>query len=135
MIDYRKSRKPDLKYLVDIDKLANKENLDWKPLSLSQFLKIHTKYSIYLAIDKKRIVGYLSTEVKKQNKENVLFLDNLFVLKEYRKEGVSKNLVNIFLEENKSKFSIIKLHSPKSLENFYKKFNFKTNYLTMVLKD
>jgi predicted acetyltransferase len=64
-----------------------------------------------------------------------LFLDNLFVLKEYRKEGVAKNLVNIFLEENKSKFSIIKLYSPKSLENFYEKFNFKTKYLTMVLKD
>jgi predicted acetyltransferase len=135
MLEYRKSRKTDLKVLVDIDKIANKEISWWTPLSLNQFIKIHTKYSIYLAIDKKRIVGYLSTDIKRQNKEDVLFLDNLFVLKEYRKEGVAKNLVNIFLEENKSEFPIIKLYSPKSLENFYKKFNFKTKYLTMVLKD
>ncbi len=135
MLEYRKSRKTDLKVLVDIDKIANKEISWWTPLSLNQFIKIHTKYSIYLAINNHKIIGYLSTDIKRQNKEDVLFLDNLFVLKEYRKEGVAKKLIDLFIKENKSKFSKIKLYSPKSLENFYKKFNFKTKYVTMVLKE
>ena len=135
MIEYRKSRKTDLKLLVDLDKQANKEISWWKPLTYSQFLKIHSNYSIFLAIDNKQIIGYLSTEIKKQNKEEVLFLDNIFVLKEYRKKGISKNLIFMFLEEYKRKYSKIKLYSPTSLERFYKKFGFKSKYITMVFEE
>jgi len=134
MIEYRKSLKTDLKSLVEIDKLANKENSDWISLSLNQFLKIHINYSIYLAIDNKKIVGYLSTEIKKQNKEEVLFLDNLYILKEYRKKNIAKKLVSLFLKENNGKYRMIKLYSTPSLEPFYKKLGFKTKYLTMVFE-
>lgn len=135
MIEYRKSRKTDLKNFVELDKKANKEISWWKPLTYSQFLKIHSNYSIFLSIENKKIIGYLSTDIKKQNKEDVLFLDNLFVLKEYRNKGISKNLIFMFLEEYKRKYSKIKLYSPTSLEKFYKKFGFKTKYITMVFEE
>lgn len=79
MIEYRKSRKKDLKLLVELDKKANNEISWWAPLSFSQFLKIHLNDFIFLALDNKQIIGYISTKTKKQNKEEVIFLDNIFV--------------------------------------------------------
>jgi len=133
MIKYRKSRKTDLKDLLKLDKLANKEIPSWKPLTLSQFLRIYTKYSIYLAVDNKKIIGYLSTEIKTQNKEKIIFLDNLYILKEYRKKGISKKLIFCFITDSKKKYNKIKLYCTKDLEKYYNQFGFKTSYLTMVL--
>lgn len=129
MIKYLKAKQQDLKELVEIDKIASKEISWWDHLSYNQFLKIFNNNNIYIAKDNNKIIGYLSTKKKKENKENVIFLENIFIIKECREKGVAKNLINLFLEDNKN--YKIKLHAPRRLENFYLKFGFFTKYITM----
>jgi len=132
MIKYTKAKEQDLKELVEIDKIASEEISWWDALSYNQFLKTFNEDCIYLAKDNNKIIGYLSTKKKKENKEDVIYLENIFVINDYRNKSVSKNLINIFLEEYKS--YKIKLHAPRRLEDFYLKCGFTTKYITMEKK-
>ncbi len=129
MIKYRKSKIKDIKELIELDKVANKEISWWDILSYNQFLKLHKEKAIFVVEDNNKIIGYLSSKIKKENKEEIVYLENMFVLKEYRKKNVARGLINLFIKDNQNKK--LKLHAPRRLERFYKKFGFKTNYITM----
>ncbi len=129
MIKYTKSKKQDLKELVEIDKIASKEISWWDHLSYKKFLEIHNNFSIYVAKDDNKIIGYLSTKKKKTEKD-FIFLESIFILKKYRKKYIAKNLIDFFLKDN-NKYNI-KLHAPRRLEKFYIKFGFKTRNIMMI---
>lgn len=70
------------------------------------------------------VVGYYSYVILE---ENVVQLDNLFVLPEYIGTGLGTFLMNDFLDRCKAlKFQKVVLEADPNAENFYKKHGFKT---------
>lgn len=96
--------------------------------SWSSQLTITTNYietnKIYKLVINDLVVGYYSYVILE---ENVVQLDNLFVLPEYIGTGLGTFLMNDFLDRCKAlKFQKVVLDADPNAENFYKKHGFKT---------
>jgi N-acetylglutamate synthase-like GNAT family acetyltransferase len=96
--------------------------------SWSSQLTITTNYietnKIYKLVINELVVGYYSYVILE---ENVVQLDNLFVLPEYIGTGLGTFLMNDFLDRCKAlKFQKVVLDADPNAENFYKKRGFKT---------
>lgn len=96
--------------------------------SWSSQLTITTNYietnKIYKLVINDLVVGYYSYVILE---ENVVQLDNLFVLPEYIGKGLGTFLMNDFLDRCKAlKFQKVVLDADPNAENFYKKHGFKT---------
>ena len=96
--------------------------------SWSSQLTITTNYietnKIYKLVINDLVVGYYSYVILE---ENVVQLDNLFVLPEYIRKGLGTFLMSDFLDRCKAlKFQKVVLDADPNAENFYKKNGFKT---------
>lgn len=96
--------------------------------SWSSQLTITTNYietnKIYKLVINDLVVGYYSYVILE---ENVVQLDNLFVLPEYIGKGLGTFLMSDFLDRCKAlKFQKVVLDADPNAENFYKKHGFKT---------
>jgi len=96
--------------------------------SWSSQLTITTNYietnKIYKLVINDLVVGYYSYVILE---ENVVQLDNLFVLPEYIRKGLGTFLMSDFLDRCKAlKFQKVVLDADPNAENFYKKHGFKT---------
>lgn len=96
--------------------------------SWSSQLTITTNYietnKIYKLVINDLVVGYYSYVILE---ENVVQLDNLFVLPEYIGKGLGTFLMSDFLDRCKAlKFQKVVLEADPNAENFYKKHGFKT---------
>ena len=101
-----------------------------------------TKQYCFVAIEDNKIVGVLLGEVLPQEEwytEQIATLDNIFVLKEYRRRGIGQELYNYFKEDIKNKgIRIIELHTLSNNKNaisFYKKIGFEPYNLQMLNKE
>jgi len=127
----RKAQKKDLNKLIKLEKESHKEITWWSPLNLSEFQKLIRKRLVYVTEDKKEIIAYLNGNVK----DNQLFLEDIYVKKEFRNNGIGKKLIKFFLADwKKSKFKEVRLDCPERLRKFYEKFGFKTTALIMKKK-
>lgn len=127
MIKIRVGKKSDVKKLVELDKISNKEIIWWEPLSKSDFLRIlKTKNLLYVGEENREIVAYLSGAIKGKQ----LILENVFVKKEFRKKGIANKLTRKFFSDWKS-MKAIRLDCPERLRDFYEKLGFKVTALIM----
>jgi len=132
MINIRKAKKEDIKFLVEIDKEANKEIKWWKPLAKKEFLKFLTKNNyLYVAAENHKIIGYQSAKMK----ENTLMLEDLYVKTEFRNKKIATSLIEkIILDNKKSKINQIQFNCPERLRRFYEKLGFRVSSLVMRIK-
>lgn len=93
--------------------------------------------TLWVAKDSNRVVGYILCELfdkKHRYFPYSIFIDGLFVIDEYRKRGIGKNLIKKVLNSKfpspYSYFSIT--HDPKSvhLSKFYRSLGFSKNGMT-----
>lgn len=120
----------DAKILTDITKkskahwgYSNEQMESW-----SSQLTIATNYigtnEVYKLVMNDLVVGYYSYVILE---ENVVQLDNLFLLPEYIGLGLGTFLMSDFLDRCKAlKFQKVVLEADPNAENFYKKHGFKT---------
>jgi len=124
----RKARKEDLKKLIELDKISNKEIKWWAPMTKSEFVSLIKKGLVYVAENDKELIAYLNGDIK----EKQLILDNIYVRKEYRRKGIARELIKKFMSDcKKSKFKDLRIDCPERLRKFYEKFGFKTTALIM----
>ena len=86
-----------------------------------------SKFNVLVAVVDGGIVGFLRGSL---SEKNMLYVDDIFVLKELRGQGLGKQMMNLFLEEWKGKAVSVGLHTEdfnvKKFEKmgFEKKMNF-----------
>lgn len=92
------------------------------------------KNNVVKLLDNGEIIGYYSFF---KTEENVLKLDNLFILPEYIGTGLGKILMNNFLDHAKNQgVEKISLDAEPKAEEFYAKFGFITvGKLETLIKD
>ncbi len=111
----------DIGDLKKLDKAANSELKWWEQQSKSDFLKIlkRSRNSILIAICDGKAVGYLqgSPDLVLQK----AFIEDVYVMKDYRKLGIAKALVNKFVEFwHKRKKTVALITEDKNLHIFGK---------------
>ena len=82
---------------------------------------------IYLAENNKEVMGFIASEITKDNKSKA-YIKKLWIKKIYQSKGVGTNLVDFIEKRYKKKgVKIIRLVSKKSSKafNFYKKLKYK----------
>lgn len=135
-----KATTDDAEILTDITKkskahwgYSNEQMESW-----SSQLTIATNYigtnEVYKLVMNDLVVGYYSYVVLE---ENVVQLDNLFLLPEYIGTGLGTFLMSDFLDRCKAlKFQKVVLEADPNAENFYKKQGFKTiGQIKTTIKD
>ena len=154
-MEIRKANQKDFKELLELDMQNMRHHmklnkLNWEPIkkirnAVSKELKKdlnNPKTIIFTANVDGKIVGYISnsfqgkTPYTKTKKKGTI--DDLFVLEEYRKKGIGKNLINeafILFKSRGIKIVSISVSSNNlpTLE-LYKNFGFKENVKKMHLK-
>jgi ribosomal protein S18 acetylase RimI-like enzyme len=121
----------NVKDLVELDTIANKEKRWWEIQSKNKFGKVIKKskfLTIIAKIDQKPI-GYLQSGLK--NTQVHVWIDNIYVVKEFRKKGIAKLLVNKFVNHWKRKDNNIVLITADSNLKVFEKLGFKKqmNYM------
>ena len=133
-IEYAKTI--DAKKLAEIDKVANAELSGWKPNNKSDFMKIikKNKNSIIVARENNNVVGYLSSRPDKDSKW--LWVEDVYVLKNYRRKNVSKKLISKLVDYHKKKIPKrrIVLLTPDRNINIFRKLGFQKTMNFMEYK-
>ncbi len=144
MKDYRirKARKRDLNTYLFLRKLATKEysKIKKKKINLpNNFIKkrfieiISSKNTFLLLVESNTdVAGYLTVSLIKDVNQKMGYVDDIFVLKEFRKKGLGILLIKEFISIlKKKKFKKIRLgayiDNKKALE-LYKKLGFKLTH-------
>ncbi len=117
------ARLKDAKELADIDKIGNLEFKGWSPNTVSDFTEIikKSKQNIILARANNKIIAYLSS--RKDKDSRWLWLEDLYVLKSWRRKGVAKMLIKELLKyhhNNAPKRKIVLLTADRNLDIFMK---------------
>lgn len=115
----RIAKNKDSEGLSNIDNIAHKEFDWWIPKDKRFFNKfINNKLNMILISEyNERIIGYLGLEYNKDRKST--WLNELYIIKEMRRYGVARELVNLGLWESKSK-SIVLLTADNKIKIFDK---------------
>ena len=120
----------DLESLLKIDRLAHQEFPDWWDyLETSEMKNLieKSKFNLLVAVVDGEIAGFLRGSLSEKNR---LYVDDIFVLKDLRGQGLGKQMMNVFLEKWKGKAVSVGLHAKdynvKKFEKmgFEKKMNF-----------
>lgn len=99
------------------------------------FIKLPKSY-ILIAEDNSKIIGFLKVDITKIEKFfssfKILYLDDLYILKEYRKKGIAKLLMSEaenMAKEKKLKIMKARIYSfNKPSQNLFSLFSFKPLY-------
>ena len=126
----------DVDKLYDLDKIAHKENKFWNVQTKASFRKIikKSKFLTIIAFNNNKPVGYLQSGMK--NTKIHLWIENIFVVKKYRKKGIARLLVKRFTSHWKSRVeNIVLITSDRNLRIF-KRLGFKKemNYMNYKKK-
>ena len=144
----RKATKKDLKEYILLRKLATKEysRIKKKKISLpDNFIKkrfkelISSKDAFLLLAERdKTIEGYLAASLIKGVTQKTGYVDDIFVLKEFRKKGVGSLLIKEFMTIlKKNKFKKIRLGTyidNKNALRMYKNMGFKITHYELEKK-
>ncbi len=117
----------DATELAKIDLIAHSELKWWNPNSRSDFISIiKNKKQVYItAKEKGKIIGYLS--LRKDKDSRWLWLEDIYVLKEWRNKGIAKTLIKEALKYKNRKTpkrKMVLLTADRNL-NIFKKLGFK----------
>ena len=136
MVETRFSKLNDVNQLVKLDKMANKEIKWWSPKSNNEFKKLinRSKKLIVIAEDKGKIIGYLDSKFK--DDKNTLWIENVYVIKEYRKMNIAKNLIQYLVYNWRSIENIVLLCSDNN-KRIFEKCGFKKtmNYMELTSRE
>ena len=127
----------DAKNLEILDNIANGEFNYWFPKSKKEFEKIIIKSKRLILVSKNDddIVGYLQAKFKDDKK--TIWVENIYVMKKFRKNKISKNLVRKFVEYWKNKVENIVLLTSDKNKIIFEKLGFKKtmNYMEFVYRN
>ncbi|MHC5217956.1 GNAT family N-acetyltransferase [Enterococcus sp. LJL128] len=88
----------------------------------------------YISIDKK-MVGFIeySRKFSEHVNEDVCFIDGLYLLDDFRGNGIGKRVINLFLDRH----GLLELtcHYSNKAHDFYEKLGFKREYTQYFLKE
>ena len=130
----KKVKSDDARVLTSIDKIAYKEMKFWAPQSEKDFKKSIKNPRFYFSIAEinNKLVGYLESEYDKDKK--IVWIKNVFILKQFRKKGLGKLLVNDCIKHwNKKVDLLILLTANRNLKTF-EKLGFKKTMNYMMRK-
>lgn len=131
----RWAKETDLESLLEIDKLAHGEFPSWwDRLKVSEFKKVigKSKFNLLVAVVDGRIVGFLrgGLPVKKR-----LMIEDIFVLKQLRHQGLGKQMMDFFLKKWKGKADSVALYTKDFNVKKFKGMGFEKsmNYMSRKL--
>jgi GNAT superfamily N-acetyltransferase len=131
----RWAKPTDLKPLLVLDRLANKEFSGWWSRLETTKAKesiVQSKFNILIAEADGKVIGFLRGELSGKRK---LTLEDMFILKRFRSKGIGKQMMKVFLKKWKGKAGSVGLHTKdfnvKKFERmgFEKKMNFMSRKL------
>ena len=111
----------DAKELEEIDKIGNKELANWLPNKKNDFIRLIRNKLIIVAKENNKVVGYLSLRPDKESKW--LWVEDVYVIKNWRKKGISKLLIRELIKYKNKEFPKRKLDLLTTRKNLkiYKK--------------
>lgn len=115
----------DAKELEEIDKIGNKELANWLPNKKNDFIRLIRNKLIIVAKENNKVVGYLSLRPDKESKW--LWVEDVYVIKNWRKKGISKLLIRELIKYKNKEFpkrKLVLLTTGKNVKIF-KKLGFK----------
>jgi GNAT superfamily N-acetyltransferase len=121
----RWAKTADLESLLKIDRLANREFPSWcSRLEASKARKSigQSKFNILIAETDGKVIGFLRGELSEKRK---LTLEDMFVLKQLRGQGLGKQMMKVFLKKWKGKASSVGLHTKDFNVRKFKRMGFK----------
>ena len=106
------AKQSDTEDLEAIDEIEHEDNSLWIPQSKADFAKVIKKsaYLTLIAREDEKPIGYLQSG--ERNTKKHLWVENVMVLKKYRKQGVARKLVNHFIAHWKDQVDYIVLITP-----------------------
>lgn len=136
----RKIDKKEIELLIKIKEEFNKEykiQKKSKTFILNEIKDYLEKGNIFIEEINNKIVGYLIGTIEKNPYESFGYIEEIFVLKEFRKKGISTKLKNEFikfLKSKKIKLCRIEVSPKKEAKNIYEEWGFKIEKYRMGLK-
>lgn len=122
----------DFKELAELDLIASQEFQKWIPQSTDDFLNTYQQSKFFIVIAKidKKIVGYLDASFDKKFKKNI-YIENVYVAKEFRRNGTATLLVDKFLDYWLGKANAIALLTSDKNKEIFEKIGFQKtmNYM------
>jgi ribosomal protein S18 acetylase RimI-like enzyme len=103
---------------------------------LEEFKDYLQRGVVILAIENKKVIGYISGLIESNSYEKFGYIEEVFVKQKYRKKGISSQLKDKFLEFLKSKDVIlcrIDVNPDNPAQETYKKWGFKIDKHRMSL--
>lgn len=121
----------DVEDLEDIDKIAHHENRFWESQSRAEFAAVIKKsaFLTLVARDNSKIVGYLQSGHRNTKKH--MWIENVMVLEEFRRQGIARMLVNRFISHWREKVDYIVLITPDHNVEVFERLGFEKemNYM------
>jgi ribosomal protein S18 acetylase RimI-like enzyme len=108
-----------------------------KEFIVNEFEEYLLKGAIVLAIENKKIAGYLAGEIEENSYEKFGYISEVFVKKEYRNKGVSTKLKDKFLDFLRGQHITlcrIDVNPDNLAQEAYKKWGFKIDKYRMSLQ-
>ena len=134
-IKIRPATPKDIHGLLEVEEEANHEIKWWEKQSKKEFLHSMrvSKYNIIVAELNNKIIGYVQAElnIRGYGRFKNLFLENIYVLKKYRRKGIAKLLVKEFAKHWCTKGKNIELVTTRSNMAVFKKLGFKWTMVYM----
>lgn len=148
-------KKADITYLKDIQDLNNQLfeleysnfdpalNVGWsfERAGEKYFNNMLNNETVYIALDKERVIGYLAGRINIQGScvtKSLAGVDNMFVLEQYRKYGIGTKLMNAFKDYcSQNKIEELKVTASAKNKNaieFYMKNGFNEFEITLKQK-
>lgn len=129
----------DAHELASLDKLAHQEDEEWGLRTRSEFLAItesHTK-SILLARLRGKLVGYAYVKLKRSRKGLFLWIEDVYVLEQFRKKHVAKRLIETAINLWKPKIRHASLLTSNKNVKIFSKLGFRRvmNYMSFRLRE
>jgi len=127
----------EVNQIVELDREAHKEIFWWKRTSNKKFQIQNKKKQLYAIYNKNNFVGFIRlSEDKRRTRKKTICIEDIFVKKEFRKQGIGKKaLKSIILILKKDKVKVIKIIAPNQLQQgFYEVVGFKKQYVWMDME-
>jgi len=122
----------DAKELATLDKAANEEDRFWKVQSKSKFEDLIRKSKFLTLVARKDgdAIAYLQSDTR--NTRTHLWVENVFVREEFRRQRIAKSLMEKFIGHWRGKVDYIVLLTPDEKVDIFKRLGFEKKMSYMV---
>lgn len=122
----------DAKDLESLDRTAHDEDRFWKVQSRSKFADIirRSKFLTLIAKDEGRAIAYLQSGAR--NTKTHVWVENLFVRKEFRRRRIAKSMVAKFTGHWRGKADYIVLLTADEKVDIFKRLGFERHMNYMI---